>query len=215
MRLLLAPFRFLARFGVIVLIVLASVAFAANLPGQCRQYQGLFIREARAVWGINAPSASMAAQAFQESRCLPGAVSPVGARGVGQFMPATAKWMPSIDPMLAPKDGWGVTTPAWDIRALVSYDRWLWHRVKGADSCQKMAKAMRGYNGGLGWVYRDEKLAVAKGLNPLVNFGQLDRVNAGRSAAAFRENTHYPRLILLTYEPRFIAAGFGPGVCQP
>jgi len=205
-----SPIRSAARFLVLVLVTLVCVV-AADLPTTC--HKATFIREARAQWGYAAPVSSLAAQLYQESRCRTNAVSPVGARGAAQFMPATANWIPSIEPSLAPSPGWGVTNIAWDIRALITYDRWLFERVTGADPCQRMAKALRAYNGGLGWVQRDERLAKQRGINHQVNFDQLDTVNAGRSAAAFRENTHYPRVILLTYETKFIAAGFGPGVC--
>ena len=44
-------------------------------------------------------------------------------------------------------------------------------------------------------------------------FDSVERHNAGRSAANFRENRHYPRAILLRWEPLYAAAGWGPGVC--
>lgn len=189
-------------------------AQAAELPAAAFQHRATLIREARAQWGMNPPSASFAAQLHQESRWRADAVSAVGAKGMGQFMPATAKWMPSVDPSLATSGtDWGVTNPAWDIRALVTYDRWLYQRVSAADVCQRMAKTYRGYNGGLVWIQRDEQKARALGVNSAVNFGALDQVNAGRSAAAFRENVQYPRLILLKFEPLYVKAGFGAGAC--
>lgn len=69
------------------------------------------------------------------------------------------------------------------------------------------------YNGGQGWVNRDRKLASAKGADKLAWFDSVERHNAGRSAANFRENRHYPRAILLRWEPMYAAAGWGPGVC--
>ena len=69
------------------------------------------------------------------------------------------------------------------------------------------------YNGGLGWVWRDQKLAAAQGADSARWFDQVERYNAGRHAAAFRENRGYPRLILRTFEPRYVAAGWGQGSC--
>ena len=76
-----------------------------------------------------------------------------------------------------------------------------------------MAMTLSAYNGGLGWVWRDQKLATANGADSGRWFDQVERFNAGRHAAAFKENRGYPRLILLTYEPRYIAAGWGKGSC--
>jgi hypothetical protein len=183
---------------------------AADLPEGSYRYRALLMREAQAIWGPTAPTASLAAQLHQESRWRTDAVSAVGARGMAQVMPATATWLASSNASL--KSG-AITTPTWDIRALVTYDRWLWQRTHAVNDCEHMAKVGRAYNGGLGWLYKDERKALYQGINEAINFDQLDTVNAGRSAAAFRENVQYPRLILLKFEPIYVKAGFGQGVC--
>ncbi|MDW9328117.1 transglycosylase SLT domain-containing protein, partial [Escherichia coli] len=66
------------------------------------------------------------AQLHQESGWRPDAVSPAGAQGLAQFMPATADWISQLMPGLNSREPFN---PAWAIRALVSYDRWLWQRV--------------------------------------------------------------------------------------
>jgi soluble lytic murein transglycosylase-like protein len=66
---------------------------------------------------------TFAAQLHQESGWRPDAVSPVGAQGLAQFMPATADWISQLMPGLNSREPFN---PAWAIRALVSYDRWLW-----------------------------------------------------------------------------------------
>lgn len=99
--------------------------------------------------------------------------------------------------------------------ALVTYDRHLWERIKADSRCERMAMTLSAYNGGLGWVWRDQKLAAAQGVDSGRWFDQVERVNAGRHKAAFRENRGYPRLILLTYEPRYSAAGWGNGMDCP
>ena len=76
-----------------------------------------------------------------------------------------------------------------------------------------VAWVLAGYNGGNGWVNRDRRLASAKGADPLAWFGHVERHNSGRSASNFRENRHYPRAILLRWEPLYAAAGWGRGVC--
>ena len=125
-------------------------------------------------------------------------------------MPATADWIAEAYPALADQQPFN---PGWGLRALVTYDRHLWERVKASSECDRMAMTLSAYNGGLGWVWRDQKLATANGADSSRWFGQVERFNAGRHAAAFKENRGYPRLILLTYEPRYIAAGWGKGSC--
>ncbi|WP_374348592.1 transglycosylase SLT domain-containing protein [Chitinimonas sp.] len=182
----------------------------AALPEASYRYRATLVREAHAAWGLSAPVATFAAQVHQESHWRSNVTSSAGAAGMTQVMPDTARWLASVEPSLSPATP---TNPQWSLRAMLVYDRWLWQRIKARDDCQRMAKALRAYNGGLGWLRRDEQLATAKGIDPDINFGQLDTVNAGRSLPAWRENVSYPRLILLSHEPRYIAAGFGGGVC--
>ena len=200
--------------GYLVLLVmgvlLLSKADAAELPQGALKHRADLTRNARAVWGLDAPVATFASQVHQESRWRPDAVSPVGAQGIAQFMPATADWIAQAYPALAERQPFN---PSWGLRALVTYDRHLWDRVKASSECDRMAMTLSAYNGGLGWVWRDQKLATANGADSSRWFGQVERFNAGRHAAAFKENRGYPRLILLTYEPRYIAAGWGKGSC--
>lgn len=102
--------------------------------------------------------------------------------------------------------------PGWALRALVSYDKWLWDRLHGADACQRMAFTLSAYNGGIGWVGRDRKEAERQGRDPARWFGQVEKVNAGRSASSLRENRRYVRLILLERQYWYRKAGWGPGV---
>ncbi|OGS90966.1 MAG: lytic transglycosylase [Gallionellales bacterium GWA2_60_18] len=185
-----------------------------KVPRAALRYQRDLTRNARAVWGMDAPVAVFAAQIHQESRWRADARSVVGAQGIAQFMPATATWISGAY-------RWGEAqpyNPAWAMRALVTYDRWLWDRVlpspqpspasgesaaRGAEpsNCERMAMSLSAYNGGLGWVYRDQKLAASRSLNPAIWFGHVEKVNAGRSAANFAENRGYPRVILLKHQP--------------
>lgn len=187
-------------------LLLFADARAEPVPRDALRYQRDLTRNARAVWGMDAPVATFAAQIHQESRWRAGAQSPAGAQGMAQFMPATATWISGVY-------RWGEAQPyntGWALRALVSYDRWLWDRVQAGDGCSRMAMSLSAYNGGLGWVYRDQKLAAARALNPAIWFGQVEKVNAGRSAANFAENRGYPRLILLKWQP--VYAGWGGGI---
>ncbi|MDG9808593.1 transglycosylase SLT domain-containing protein [Pseudomonas juntendi] len=205
--------------GLLLFIVLPVAAILGNvpvaradIPAEAQQYRRELTRIAQAEWGLDAPVATFAAQVHQESRWRFNAKSPVGAQGLGQVMPSTAVWLAELFP-----DTLGNVQPfnsTWSLMALVSYDRWLADRIKGRNACERHAMVLSSYNGGLGWLIRDRKLASAKGADPLAWFGSIERFNAGRSAAAFRENRGYPRLILKTFETQYIAAGWGEGVCS-
>ena len=195
----------------LALVLASAVASAADVPRDALRHRQELTREARQAWGLTAPVATFAAQIHQESRWRSDAVSPVGAQGMTQFMPATTRWIAGAYPReLGAAEPFN---PTWAMRALVVYDRHLWERVKAATACDRMAMALSAYNGGLGWVWRDQKLATSKGADGTRWFDQIERFNAGRHAAAFRENRGYPRLILLSYEPRYVAAGWGLGSC--
>jgi len=205
-----APIIFL---GVLYLAVLfaCAPAFSATVPDAAWQYQRELTRAAQYSYGINAPTSTLAGLIHQESRWRADAVSPVGAQGIAQFMPRTADWMPEIYPVLgeaAPHD------PRWSIRAAVLYTEWLHVRIQVADPCESWAMVLSAYNGGLGWVNRDKRLASDSGSDPLAWFDHVERYNAGRSAANFSENRHYPHIILTRWTPMYHRAGWGAGACR-
>jgi soluble lytic murein transglycosylase-like protein len=88
----------------------------------------------------------------QESRFITGAKSNVGASGLMQLMPATAKW-------LGLKDTKQLTTPAVNIKYGVKYLKYLWDKfsdispadLSAEDMKQKTARmAIAAYNAGQG-----------------------------------------------------------------
>ena len=158
---------------------------------------------------MDAPVSVFAAQIHTESWWRNDTVSSVGAQGLAQFMPATAKWLPTV----APETGRPAPfNPAWSLRACVTYDRYLWERTDGVNDFERMAFTLSAYNGGAGWVNRDRKLARQRGLDPGRWFDSVATVNAGRSKAAWKENRNYPRLILQVRQYAYVKAGWGPGV---
>lgn len=198
-------------FLVVAALSACQPAFADQVPRSAEQYRRTLVRAAHAEWGLDAPIATFAAQVHQESRWNTQAKSPVGAAGLAQFMPTTSDWMAQIYPSTLGANQ--PYNPGWALRALVTYDRWLADRIQARGPCEKWAFILASYNGGLGWVYRDQKLASAKGADQLAWFDSVERLNAGRSTANFRENRDYPRKILLRWEPLYEAAGWGNGVC--
>ncbi|SNS05876.1 Transglycosylase SLT domain-containing protein [Humidesulfovibrio mexicanus] len=196
--------------GCVVLLVVFSLQARAHaaerIPAAALKYRGQIIRAARAEAGLAAPVAVFAAQIEQESGWNRQAVSPVGARGLGQFMPSTAADMGRNRPDLGPAEPFN---PGWAIRALVAYDLAQLKRIRAATPCDAWAMALAAYNGGLGWVQRDQALAKRKGLDS-GRWEHVASVNAGRSIAAKRENTDYPRQILLRRQSRYLV--WGPGI---
>jgi membrane-bound lytic murein transglycosylase MltF len=195
---------------VIILLMLALTAAhgAEPIPRECQKYRRDLVRNARLVWGMDAPIATLAAQIRQESGCRADARSKY-ASGLTQFTSDTADWMNQRYPTLP--EG-GPLNPAWALRAQSHYMKWLADRSPGATQCDVMWFALWGYNGGLGWVERDRRLAAANGADPR-RHDQVEPFNAGRAPAFFKENRDYPKKILLRWQPAFTAAGWGQGRC--
>ncbi|CVC81967.1 transglycosylase SLT domain-containing protein [Serratia marcescens] len=194
------------------LLLSACHPVAAAIPEDARQYQRELTRNARVVWGLDAPVATFAGQIHQESTWRATAKSPVGALGLAQFMPATAGWIAGIYPKSLGDNQ--PLNPAWAMRALVIYDRWHYDRITAASECDRWAYVLSAYNGGLGWVQRDRKLAASRRLDAGRYWNVVENVNAGRSAANFRENRGYPVRIIYAWQPLYERAGWGAGVCH-
>lgn len=176
----------------------------APVPRQALAYRDDLLRSARALWGLGAPVATFGAQIHQESSWREDARSPY-AHGLAQFTPATAEWIGSVYPELAERAPYN---PAWALRALVRYNRHIWERTTAATPCDRMAKVLAAYNGGPGWIGREERAAAAAGADPARWWGQVEH-HCLRADWACRENRHYPRRILLELEVRY--RPWGPG----
>ena len=198
-----------------IIVALLTVCASAQVPPAAYGYQHLQRQQAQAVWGLNAPLATLAAQVHQESGWNCDARSYVGALGCTQFMPATANDMGKRYPdSLSPPNP---RNPRWAFRAQAQYMLYLYagRGAKGAvNACERMAFALASYNGGEGWVIRDRARADAAGRPRGVFFGVAQNVNAGRRADFKKENAEYPDRILRKIEPRYINAGFGKGSCS-
>ena len=187
----------------------SAKAAEVTIPRAAQQYRATLVRAAHATWGLDAPVAVFAAQVHTESWWRNDTVSHVGAQGLAQFMPSTAAWLPKVAPETGNPEPFN---PGWSLRALCTYDKWLWERNDGASAYERMAFTLSAYNGGQGWVNRDKSKARKLNMDASRWFGAVENVNAGRSAAAWKENRNYPRLILEERQYAYIKAGWGPGV---
>lgn len=179
------------------------------IPAHSLQYRIALHRETSRRWGLDAPTARVAAQIHQESRWQADARSPF-AEGLAQFVPRTAAWIPEICPEVGEPDPWD---PYWSIRAAVCFDHWLWQRAEAATPCDRWAFVLSDYNGGRSWRVREQALAAAAELDRQRWFDHVETQRA-RSLDAWRENRGYVRRILTVLEPAYVAAGWpGGSVC--
>jgi len=182
------------------------VSTAQQPPRAALPYRAELTRTARAVWGLDAPVAVFAAQIHAESGWRADAVSPVGALGLAQFMPATARWIALRDPALVEGQPFN---PGWAMRAMVVYDQYLYGQAPARYAARdRMWVALRGYNGGMGhW----QAEARATGQQAPTR-EQVDAAcgQASRSIKHCPENLTYPHRILFDLQPRY--AAWGPGL---
>lgn len=118
-----------------------------------------------------------AAQVRQESGFKANAVSPVGARGIAQFMPATwGQWAAGKDPF----------DPVAGITAQHAYMKYLEGRTGG-----DLAAALGAYNAGLGTVRKAQRLADQLGLQGQRAWIQAQYAMPGRKKAHSDETAGY------------------------
>lgn len=195
----------LVTFGVPLFVGLRS-ACGDELPRNAERYRRDLVRESQAWMGLAAPVCLLAGQIHQESRWNPQARSPVGAQGLTQFMPATARWLPTVEKNII---GVAPFNPQWAIRALVLYDRRQYSAItRTADDCERWAMTLSAYNGGLGWVNRDRRLcAEVADCDPSRWWGQVEKYSR-RAKWALNENRAYPRNIIRRWQSLYQAAGW-------
>ena len=184
---------------------------AQAAPMVAQPYQRALTREARALWGLNAPVAAMGAEIEQESGWNPDARSAY-AGGLAQFTPQTAAWISG-----AYRKELGENqpfNPQWAIRALVRYDFDLRRQVAPAASdCDHWGFTLSAYNGGAGNLAKDRAICRANDCDPTRWFGEVERFTS-RAPAAAKENRAYPRRILLKLQSNYADWG-NPVSCKP
>lgn len=185
-------------------LALCAAAQAQTPPPAAARYRLTLLRAAHSHWGLQAPVPALAAQVHQESGWDPHAISRAGARGMAQFMPATAIWW-------CEKTGTAAAdclphNPTWALRAMVGYDKWLFDRTPSRlGAFDRLWLALRGYNGGEGhWQAEARTTGLA-----VPTRQQIDAAcgQARRAALHCRENLGYPQRILHVLQPRYATWG--------
>ena len=207
LEILINVYLWLCIFFAVFYCVNAAFGAEVKIPQNAFKYREYLIKESRFVWGIEAPSATFAAQIHTESGWNEKAKSPAGAVGLTQFMPKADDWIGNIYTELAEADPYN---PYWAINALVLYNKYHFDRIQAVNLANKMAFTLSAYNGGLGWVLRDKQKAKEYGYNPYVYFENVEKINSGRNKNAFRENRNYVDFIKKR-EKAYMDAGFGNG----
>ena len=215
-RILLLAIGALAAIVLLAMFAPAQAQSRVFIPEDSALYRHRVEQVAADVWGVDASPARLAAQLHQESAWRPRAQSPgVGAQGLAQFMPGTARWIAKQFPeQLGQFDPWD---PMQAVLGAAIYDKWLLDRIQPIgftrlSECSRWAFALRGYNGGEQWLLRDRGLAIANRGDPN-DWRSVEKFRT-RSEANHQQNIDYPRRILLVLEPAYIAAGWpGKAVC--
>lgn len=185
---------------------LAAIILLAALAGPVHAgpadlaapYRSDIQRSAQLYFGLPAPTPVLAAQLMQESGFRPDARSRVGALGLGQFMPATARWAGENDP--GPGDP---LDPKWAIRATAWYDRRLYASMQYPDDCSRWGATLSAYNGGIKWHNKRRETAVDRD----DFWWSVRTINPGIATENQRENEAYPVRILLNLQPLFASWG--------
>ena len=177
--------------------LLLSWALPSDCNGQlnrCKKYRAQVIREARAYIGMDAPYHYFMGQIEQESHCNEKVTAFDGGMGLGQFMPATAKWIHDRENALqeisvkpTPYD------PRWNIRALVLYDKYLY----GTGICKGWYFAFSSYNGGQGNLNKEIRRAGRCEISLVEQqcARKVIKLKSGSLLDFCRVNIEYPYLI--------------------
>lgn len=182
---------------------------AMAIPAKAYQYQRQIIRAVWTYHGSDKLVSTMAAQIHQESYWDESARSWVGASGLTQFMPATAKGE-------SKRCGLGIASPlnpSWAIQAQNCYMAYLIKRnYEFKHGCERTAAGLSGYNGGQGNVNKQRrKWARETRSNANSNVSWFDGVEhyRVRGKSTHEENQGYPQRILFDLTPRYVAANYG------
>lgn len=185
------------------LVVEQKIPVRSNIPlvhqipkswTKCRQYwKPIFQATARYGDQNDSPFMYMA-QFRQESHCKPDAESHVGARGVGQIMPATHKEIEKKWDQ-GPFDAWDA---GMNIQASLWYDnkyiRRMWN-PKYRTFCSRVMLMYSGYNSGNGWWLKAQKLCIKETGRDCNDYYDMAQFFPIVNPIGAEENLHYVKRI--------------------
>jgi len=165
------------------------------------QYRRLIRGEMNRVWGWNVSADVIAGQFQKESAWDETAVSWAGAKGLGQFMPATALGVAK----LYPKELWppNALSASWAIKATIRHDRdnWLAY-AEAATPDDRHGFMLAAYNMGPTWLSRERKATAEDGGDRTRWFSHVED-SCVRKKSACRETKDYATVILRKFRPLY------------
>ena len=165
-------------FCFVLLLSLASPSASANK----QEYIDIIISVA------NNPSREIA-QTEVESGFIRTAESPF-AKGLRQFTDRTGEW--AARTMCRHLGSYKPFNPTWSLKCGIVYQEWLEARVPTTGCyCDTRENAERAYNGGMGWINKESRIAESNRPEDLMAVCE----DTGRAGWACRENTTYPTKI--------------------
>jgi len=119
----------------------------------CEPYRADIERAVAAYWGAFQHPDAWAAQIYQESLCRSAAISPVGAAGLAQFMPATwAEAQAHFGIRASPHDDIAIEAGAWYMMRQMA----VWRSPR--PEVERWRLALASYNAGAGNIIRAQRL---------------------------------------------------------
>ena len=170
-------------------------AHGAGIPMKALQYRRVLRGEMNRVWGWNVSADVIAAQFQKESAWDETAVSWAGAKGLGQFMSATALGVAKLyqNEGLWPPNA---LSASWAIKATVRHDRDNWLKYpEAATPDDRHGFMLAAYNMGPTWVSRERKATAEDGGDRTRWFSHVED-SCVRKASACKETKDYADVIL-------------------
>lgn len=124
-----------------------AVEDGRDLQNWSRKYDHHFAKYSKRYFGPRFDWTWFKAQAIAESRLIPSARNPSGARGLMQIMPATFGEIRRANPEMA-----SVDEAHWNIAAGIWYDRYLYERWERFKADERLYFTFASYNAGLGGI---------------------------------------------------------------
>jgi len=166
-------------------LALAGVRHHVKHDHWTDEYDHLFRKYTKHYFGAHFDWHWFKAQGIAESGLKADALSPVGARGIMQILPATYQEIRERNRFMADID-----EPRWNIAAGIFYDRQLyrkWKKKRDIHTEERLNFAFGSYNAGYGNILKAHKRARQR--NPVVK--RWEQV----AAHAPRETRHYVKRI--------------------
>jgi soluble lytic murein transglycosylase-like protein len=184
-------------------------AYSFEVPREAKEWKRLYVGTVRQVWGLSTP-AWLAAQIGQESGWRDGLTSSAGARGLCQFIPATAAGIEGQFDGLA---SLGRYSPKWCFYAQALHMRDLYaDYARGRDRCEAIKFSGAAYNGGPTALAREIGLCGQDRSCDPTRWADVAQ-KTSRAGWAIRENRGYVTRIT-EREGAYASTGWGMEYCR-